>query len=152
MISFQSKGLKSFLQHYSSKASIFWPSALFMVQLSHPYMITGKTIALTIWTFVGKVMFLLFNISAVLVCHSFSSKEQTSFNFMVSVTIFSDFGAQEKKTCHCFHCFPIYLPENDGTGSYLLPLLNKDSGETCISTGLRLWFFQWSCMDVRVGL
>ena len=53
--------LKSPLQHHSSKASILWHSAFFMVQLLHPYMTTGKTIALTIWTFVCKVMFLLFN-------------------------------------------------------------------------------------------
>ena len=53
--------LKSLLQHHSSKASILGHSAFFMVQLSHPYMTTGKTIALTSWTFVGKVMSLLFN-------------------------------------------------------------------------------------------
>ena len=53
--------LKSLLQHHSSKASIFQHSAFFTVQLSHPYMATGKTIALTRWTFVGKVMSLLFN-------------------------------------------------------------------------------------------
>ena len=53
--------LKSLLQHHNSKASILWHSAFFMVQLSHPYMTTGKLIALTIWTFVGKVMSLLFN-------------------------------------------------------------------------------------------
>ena len=53
--------LKSLLQHHSSKASIFRHSAFFIVQLSHPYMTTGKTIALTRWTFVGKVMSLLFN-------------------------------------------------------------------------------------------
>ena len=53
--------LKSLFQHHSSKASILWCSALFMVQLSHPYMTTEKTIALTRWTFVGKVMSLLFN-------------------------------------------------------------------------------------------
>ena len=53
--------LKSLLQHHSSKASILWCSAFFMVQLSHPYMTTGKNIALTRWTFVGKVMPLLFN-------------------------------------------------------------------------------------------
>ena len=53
--------LKSLLQHHSSKASILRRSAFFMVQLSHPYMTTGKTIALTRWTFVGKVMSLLFN-------------------------------------------------------------------------------------------
>ena len=59
--------LKSLLQHHSSKASILWHSAFFMVQLSHPYMTTGKTIALTRQTFVGKVMFLLFNILSRLV-------------------------------------------------------------------------------------
>ena len=53
--------LKSLLQHHSSKASILWLSAFFTVQLSHPYMTAGKTIALTRWTFVGKVMSLLFN-------------------------------------------------------------------------------------------
>ena len=54
--------LKSLLQHYSSKVSILWHSAFFIVQLSHPYMTTGKTIALIRQTFVGKVMFLLFNL------------------------------------------------------------------------------------------
>ena len=53
--------LKSLLQHHRSKASILWCSAFFIVQLSHPYMTTGKTIALTRWTFVGKVISLLFN-------------------------------------------------------------------------------------------
>ena len=59
--------LKSLLQHHSSKASIFWCSAFFTVQLSHPYMTTGKTIALTRWTFVGKVKSLLFNMLSRLV-------------------------------------------------------------------------------------
>ena len=59
--------LKSLLQHHSSKASIFWHSAFFTVQLSHPYMTTGKTMALTRWTFVGKVMSLLFNMLSRLV-------------------------------------------------------------------------------------
>ena len=59
--------LKSLLQHHSSKASILWHSASFTVQLSHPYVTTGKTIALTRWTFVGKVMPLLFNMLSRLV-------------------------------------------------------------------------------------
>ena len=58
---------KSLLQHHSSKASILWHSAFFIVQLSHPYMTTGKTRALTRWTFVGKVMSLLFNMLSRLV-------------------------------------------------------------------------------------
>ena len=59
--------LKSLLQHHNSKASILQRSAFFIAQLSHPYMTTGKTIALTIWTFVGKVMPLLFNMLSRLV-------------------------------------------------------------------------------------
>ena len=59
--------LKSLLQHQSSKASILWYSAFFIVQLSHPYMTTEKTIALTKWTFVGKIMSLLFNMLSRLV-------------------------------------------------------------------------------------
>ena len=72
--------LKSLLQHYSSKALILKHSAFFMVQLSHSYMITEKTIALTRQTFAE-------------VCHSFSSKEQASNNFLAAVTNCSDFEA-----------------------------------------------------------
>ena len=88
--------LKSLLQHHSSKASILWHSAFFIVQLSHPYMTTGKTIALTRRTFVDKVMSLLFNKLSRLVI-TFSSKEKASFNFMAAITICSDFGAQKNK-------------------------------------------------------
>uniref|UniRef100_A0AC11DEC0 Uncharacterized protein n=1 Tax=Ovis aries TaxID=9940 RepID=A0AC11DEC0_SHEEP len=73
--------LKSLLQHNSSKTSILWCSDFFMVQLSHPYMTTGKNIALTRWTFFSKVMSLLCNTLSRF-NHSFSSKEQASFNFM----------------------------------------------------------------------
>ena len=59
--SYKQHGTLKVLQHYNSKASILWRSAFFMIQLLHPYITTGKTIALTIWTFVGKVMSLLFN-------------------------------------------------------------------------------------------
>ena len=68
--------LKSLLQHYSSKASILQRSAFFMVQLSHPYMTTGKTIALTRWTFIGKVMSLLLNMLSRLVI-AFLPKEKS---------------------------------------------------------------------------
>ena len=87
--------LKSLLQQHSSKVSIFQFSAFFMVQLSHPYMTIGKIIALTRWTFVGKVMSLLFQYS-VQVGHSFSSNKQVSFNFMAAVTIYSDFWSTQK--------------------------------------------------------
>ena len=66
-ISLQSKRLSSLLQHHSSKASILWRSAFFTVQLSHPYITTGKTIALARWTLVGKVISLLFNMMCRLV-------------------------------------------------------------------------------------
>ena len=66
-ISLQSKGLKSLLQHHSLKASILWCSAFFIVQLLHPYKTTGKTIALNRWSFVDKVMSLLFNMLSRLV-------------------------------------------------------------------------------------
>ena len=71
--------LKSLLQHHSSKASMIWRSAFFMAQLSYLY-ITRKTIVLTIWMLVSKVMSLLFNTMSV--CHSFPSKKQASFNFI----------------------------------------------------------------------
>ena len=97
--------LKS-LQHHSSKASILWCSAFFPVQLSHPYMTTGKTIALARWTFIGKVMSVLFNMLSRLVI-TFLPRSKT-LNFIAAV-ICSDFGTQ-KIVSHCFHCFLSYLP------------------------------------------
>ena len=91
---------------HSSKASILQHSAFFIVQLSHPYMTIGKTIALTRWTFVDKVMFLLFNMLSK-VGHSFSSKEQASFNFMAAITICSDSGAQN--VCDSLQPHGLYL-------------------------------------------
>ena len=80
--------LKSLLQHHSSEASILRSSSFFTVQLSHPYMMTGKTIALTRWTFVRKVMSLLLNMLSRLVI-TFLPRS----NFMAAITICSDFGA-----------------------------------------------------------
>ena len=117
--------LKSLLQHYSSKASILWCSAFFTVQLSHPYMTPGKTIALTRLTFVGKVMSLLFNMLSRLLI-TFLPRSKASFNFMAAITICSDFGAQKNKVSHCFHCFPIYLPWSDGTRCHDLSFLNVE--------------------------
>ena len=99
--------LKSLLQHHSSKASILQCSAFFIVQLSHPYMATGKSIALTRQTFVGKGMSLLFNMLSSLVI-ALLPRSKCLLNFMAAVTICSDFGAQENKVWHCFHCFPIF--------------------------------------------
>ena len=83
--------LKSLLQHHSSKASILQRSAFFTVQLSHPYTTTGKTVALTRWTFVGKVMSLLFNTLSRLVI-SFPRSKRLLISYL-QVTICSDFGA-----------------------------------------------------------
>ena len=79
--------LKSLLQNHSSKASILPHSAFFMVQLSHPYMTKGKTIALTIRTFVGKAMSLLFNMLSRFVI-DFLPRSQVSFNFTAAATMF----------------------------------------------------------------
>ena len=98
--------LKSLLQHHSSKASIFRCSTFFMVQLSHPYLTTGKTTALTRQTFVCKVMSLLFNMLSRFVI-TFPPRSKHLFNFVAAVTICSDFGAPQNKVSHCFHCFPI---------------------------------------------
>src|SRR5574337_372646 len=83
--------LKSLLQHRSSKASILQHSAFFVVQLSCPYMTTGKTIALTRWTFVGKAMSLLLNILSRLAITLLPRSKH--LNFMAAITICSDFGA-----------------------------------------------------------
>ena len=74
---------------------------------SHPYMTTRKTMALTIGTFVSKVMSLLFNTLSGFVIAFLLLKEQASFNFVAAVTVHSDFGAQENKICHCFPLFPL---------------------------------------------
>ena len=87
--------LKSLLQHHSSKASILWCSAFFTVQLSHLYMTTGKTIALTRRTFVGKVMSLLLNVLSRLVITFLPRSKR--LNFMAAITICSDFGAPKNK-------------------------------------------------------
>ena len=102
--------LKSFLQHHSSEASILWCSAFLTVQLSHPYMTTGKTTALTRRTFVDKVMSLLFNMLSRLVIF-FLPRSKCLLISWLQFTTSNDFGAPQNKTFHCFHCFPIYLHE-----------------------------------------
>ena len=106
--------LKSLLQYHSSEASIYWCSAFFTVQLSHPYITTGKTIALTRWTFVGKVMSLLFNMLSRLVITFLPRSKglliswpQSPFAVIFGLIFLSD---PQNKVSHCFHCFPIYLP------------------------------------------
>ena len=100
--------LKSLLQHHSSKASILQCSAFFIVQLSHPYMTTGKTIALTRQTFVGKVMFLLFNMLSRLVITFLSSSKCPLNSWLQSPSVV--ILEPRKIKSDSFHCFPIYFP------------------------------------------
>ena len=116
--------LKSLLQNYSSKASVLQHSAFFIVEHSHLYMTTGKTLALTIWTFVSKLMSLFFDMLPRLVI-AFLPRNN-GLNFMTAVTVHSNFGAQENKVSHCLHCFPVYLPWSDGTGCHDTCFLNVE--------------------------
>ena len=117
--------LKSLLQHHSSTASILRHSAFFTVQLSHPYMTTGKTIALTRWNFVGKVMSLLFNMLSRFVINFLPRSKRVLISWLQSPST-SDFGAPQNKVCHCFYCFPIYLPWSNGTRCHDLRFLNVE--------------------------
>ena len=104
--------LKSLLQHQISKASILRCSAFFivqlshLVQLSHPYMTTEKTIALTTPNIVGKVKSLLFNILSSFVIAFLPRNKH--LNFIPAITVHSDFGATKDKICHCFYFLPMY--------------------------------------------
>ena len=112
--------LKSLLQHHSWKTSILQPSSR---PNSHIHTwLQGKTIALFRWTFISKVMSLLFDMFSMFVIDF--SKEVASFDFTTGVTIHSDFGARKKKFCHCFHFFTVCLPWSKGTGCYDLSFLN----------------------------
>ena len=93
--------LKSLLQHHSSKASIFRPLAFFMVQLSHLYVTTGKTVAFTIWTFVGKLMSLLFNmLSRFVIAFLLRSK-----HLLVLLNPQELFNGNQSSTFHPLPCF-----------------------------------------------
>ena len=100
--------LKSLLQHHSSKASILRCSAFFIVQHSHPYMTTGKTIALTRWNFVGKIMSLLLNMLSRLVITFLPRSKRLLISWLQSPSAL--IVEPQKIKSHCFHCFPIYFP------------------------------------------
>ena len=105
--------LESLLQHHSSKASIFQHSVFITVQLSHPYMTTGKTIALTRRNFVGKVMSLLFNMLSRLVITFLPRSKHLLISWLQlpsAVTL-----EPPKIKSDTFHCHPIYFPLSDGT-------------------------------------
>ena len=118
------QGIKSLPQHHSSKASILVHSAVFTVQLSHPYMTIGKTIALTRWTFVGKVMSLLFNMLSRLVIIFLPRSKHLLISWLQSPS--AVILEHPKIVCHCFHCVPIYLPWTDVTGCHNLRFLNVE--------------------------
>ena len=101
--------LKRLLQHHSSKASILCHSAFFIVQLSHPYMTTGKTIALTRWTFGVKVMSLLFNMLSRLVMTFLPRSKCLVISWLQSPSAVI-LVPPPNKVSHRFHCFRIYLP------------------------------------------
>ena len=101
--------LKSLLQHHSSKASILWHSAFSIVQLSQPYMTTGKTIALTRRAFVSKVMSLVSNVLSRFVIAFLPSSKYLLISWLQSPSAVI-LEPPKNKVSHCFHCFPMYLP------------------------------------------
>ena len=107
----QFKGLSRVFSNTSLKASILWHSAFFMVHLSHPYMTPGKTTALTIWTFVGKVMSLLFNMLSRMVIAFLPRNKHLLISWLQSLQWFWKWKAQENEVCHCFHFFPSFWHE-----------------------------------------
>ena len=111
--------LKSLLQYHRSKASILRCPAFFIVQLSHPYMTTGKTIGLTRWTFVGKVMSLLFNILSRLVIAFLPRSKHLLISWLQSPSAVI-FGAQENKVSHCFILSPLICHKVIGPDAMIL--------------------------------
>ena len=116
--------LKSLLQHHSSKASILWRSVFFIVQLSHPYMTTGKTIALTRQTFVDKVMSLLFNTLSRLVITFLPRSKHLLISWQQSPS--AVILEPRKIKSATVSSFPIYLPWSNGTGCHDLRFLNVE--------------------------
>ena len=117
--------LKSLLQHHSWKASILQCSVFFTVHLSHPYMTTGKTIALTRRIFVGKVISLLFNMLSRLVITFLPRSKRLLISWLQSPSAVI-LEPPKNKVWHCFHCFPIYFPWSDGTRCCDLSFLNVE--------------------------
>ena len=123
-ISLQSKGLSNVFSNTTvQKQSIFGHSAFFTVQLSHPYMTTGKTIALTGGTFVGKVMSLLFNMLSRLLITFLPKSKRLVISWLQSPSAVI-LEPPKNKVCHCFHCLPIYFPWGDVTRCCDLSFLN----------------------------
>ena len=117
--------LKSLLQHHSSKASILQHSTFFIVQHSHPYMTTGKTIALTRWTSVSQVMSLLFNMLSRLVI-AFLPRSKRLLNSWLQLPFAVILEPNKIKSVTVFCCFPICLPWSDGIRCHDLRFLNVE--------------------------
>ena len=117
--------LKSLLQHHSSKASILQHSAFFIVQLSHPYMTTGKIITLTRWNFVGRVISLLFSMLSRLVMTFLSTSKDLLISWLQSPSAVI-LEPPKNEVSHCFHCFPIYFPWSDRTRCHDLSFMNVE--------------------------
>ena len=123
LLAFQ-ETLKCLLQHHNSKVSILPCSTFFMVQLSHPYMTASKTIALIIWTLVGKVMSLLFNMLPSLAIAFLPRRKHLLISWLQSLsTVILE---PKKIKSISFHIFPIYLPWSNGTGCHNLSVLNAE--------------------------
>ena len=117
--------LKSLCQHHSSKVSILPYSAFFMVQISHPYMTIGKAIALTIWTFVGKVMSLLFNVLSKFVIAFLPRSKGFLISWLQSPSaVILERPPTKKENLSLFPLFPLYLPWSDGAGCHYLFFFN----------------------------
>ena len=123
-ISLQSKGFSSLLQHHISKASILWHSAFFTVQFTHPYMTTRKTIALTRWTFLGKIMSVVFNMLSRLEVTFLPRSKCLLISWLQTPS--SVILEPPNKVSYCFHCFAIYLLWSDGTRNHNLSFLNVE--------------------------
>ena len=130
--------LKSLLQHHSSKGSILWCSAFFIVQLWHLYMTTGKTIVLTRWTIVDKIMSLLFNMLSRLVITFLPRSKRLLISWLQSHLQW--FWNPQNKVSYYFHCFPIYLIWSDGTRCHDLMLSLKPTFSLSFFTFIKRLF------------
>ena len=116
--------LKSLLQHHSSKASVLCCSAFFMVRHSHPYMTAGKTIALTIWTYVGKMMSLFFNTLSSFVITFLPRSRHLLISWLQSPS--AVILESRKIKSDTSHCFPIYFPWSDRTRCHDLNIMSVE--------------------------
>ena len=118
--------LKSLLQHHSSKASTLQCSPFFMVQLSHPYITTGKTITSSIWTFASKLMSRIFSMLTRLVTTFLPRSKRLLISWPQSPSAVILEHPSPNKICYFFHCFHIYLPWSEGTRCHDLSFLNVE--------------------------